>query len=475
MKILYICDTRFHLLNTKEKKYLYKYWSYSLQDILNGTEARDIHFWLVCINLIDYIDLITFSDLFNYVNVKNAIDKFSDYFQMDNENLIKENKFYVDPLLAFLKNAENTSKIKECDKIIILSCNIYLWENEISDLQIIGDVFYTFMCKFYFFNVKNKTIDTTNSLEHIQTNLKKYHNFFFKNIELNKIDILQISKEILSINFSVFFTLNLKNELLFKCEGCPLINEISYSAFIGLNTYPVEFDIRAKALKEGISQHLIYGIPIFIYTTIHYETNLISLESLSSQLFENKQVLILRSNINPTDLNMHDKDVRFLWVASPMIKEDQSIILCLHGLSTLENYSLSIEESYANQRTDNEKNYITDKKLNEIFNFLILIEEFNPFDYSNQRLEYSFKFSKSSLSNILQKTNRTKKSKKLLTKIKNNTCLTDNDSHNINKDTDILLVKENQDLKKKKKKNEITDPRFLLLTNMNKAFQKNII
>ncbi|ETW28371.1 hypothetical protein PFFCH_04279 [Plasmodium falciparum FCH/4] len=257
MKILYICDSRFHLLNTKEKNYLYKYWSYSLQDILNGTEARDIHFWLVCISLIDYIDLITFSDLFNYGKLKSAIDKFSDYFQMDNENLIKENKIYVDPLLAFLKNADNTSKIKECDKIIILSCNIYLWENKISELQIIGD-------------------------------------------------------------------------LLFKCEGCPLINELSYSAFVGLNNYPVEFDIRAKALKEGISQHLIYGIPIFIYTTIHYETNLISLESLSSQLFENKQVLILRSNINPTDLNMHDKDVRFLWVASPMIKEDQSIILCLH-------------------------------------------------------------------------------------------------------------------------------------------------
>ncbi|EWC74457.1 hypothetical protein C923_04852 [Plasmodium falciparum UGT5.1] len=273
MKILYICDSRFHLLNTKEKNYLYKYWSYSLQDILNGTEARDIHFWLVCISLIDYIDLITFSDLFNYGKLKSAIDKFSDYFQMDNENLIKENKIYVDPLLAFLKNADNTSKIKECDKIIILSCNIYLWENKISELQIIGDVFYTFMCKFYFFNVKNKTIDTTNSLEHIQTNLKKYHNFFFKNMELNKIDILQISKEILSINFSVFFTLNLKNELLFKCEGCPLINELSYSAFVGLNNYPVEFDIRAKALKEGISQHLVQlyiYIYIYIYLLILY-------------------------------------------------------------------------------------------------------------------------------------------------------------------------------------------------------------
>ncbi|ETW16711.1 hypothetical protein PFFVO_04373 [Plasmodium falciparum Vietnam Oak-Knoll (FVO)] len=79
----------------------------------------------------------------------------------------------------------------------------------------------------------------------------------------------------------------------------------------------------------------------------------------------------------------------------------------MKGLSTLENYSLSIEESYACQRTDDEKKYINDMKLKEIFNFLILIEEFNPFDYSNQRLEYSFKFSKSSLSNILQKTNRT--------------------------------------------------------------------
>lgn len=61
----------------------------------------------VHIGLIDYIDLITFSDLFNYGKLKSAIDKFSDYFQMDNENLIKENKIYVDPLLAFLKNADS--------------------------------------------------------------------------------------------------------------------------------------------------------------------------------------------------------------------------------------------------------------------------------------------------------------------------------------------------------------------------------
>ncbi|CRG95196.1 conserved Plasmodium protein, unknown function [Plasmodium gallinaceum] len=466
MKILYVCDTRFSIFNSKEKKYLFKYWSYSLQDIINNSKSRNINFWLVCINLIDYLDILNFSDLFDYENVKKAIEKISYYFQFNNNDEMNNKEITVDPLLAFFKSAENIVKIKECNKIIILSCNIYMWENKISELKLIGDTFYTYLCEFYFFNIENNKISAINKIDQIKNDLDKYSNFFFKNIKLNKINILQISKEILSIKFLVSFTLNLKNELLFKCEGIPLITELSHSSYIGLNKFSIEFDIRAKALKDGISQHLIYGIPIFLSSISFYKTNLISLCSLSKELYEKDQVLILRSNINPIDLKIHEKEVRFLWVGVPMIKDEKSIALCLHGLSTQETYSLSIEESLLKIETP--KN-ISETKLKEIFNFLILVDEFNPLDYSNQRFEYSFKNSRSSLIDTLNKQKSFKKRKKKLTILQKNM------------DDDLEIQKEilqKNDIPKSKdigKKKEIIDPRSLLLDNMNKAFQKNII
>ncbi|CRH01602.1 conserved Plasmodium protein, unknown function [Plasmodium relictum] len=465
MKILYVCDTRFNIFNSKEKKYLFKYWSYSLQDIINNRKSRDIKFWLVCINLIDYLDILNFSDLFDYEHVKIAIEKISYYFQLNDDDEINDKEVTVDPLLAFLKNAENIVKMKECNKIIILSCNIYKWINKISELKLIGDVFYTFLCEFYFFNIQNNKTETLSKIKQISYDLDKYYNFFFKNIELNKVNILQISKEILSIKFLVSFTLNLKNELLFKCEGIPLITEICHSSYVGLNKFSIEFDIRAKALKDGISQHLIYGIPIFLSSKSFYKTNLISLYSLSNELYEKEQVLILRSNLNPIDLKMHEKEVRFLWVGVPMIKEEKSIALCLHGLSTQETYSLAIEERSLRIRTQEN---ISETKLKEMLNFLILIDEFNPLDYSNQRFEYSFKYSRNSLMDVLNKEKNLKKRKKKF-------AILQKDTHNYVETQKEMLSKnvpQNKDLIKKK---GIVDPRSLLLANMNRAFQKNII
>ncbi|SBT79934.1 conserved Plasmodium protein, unknown function [Plasmodium malariae] len=472
MKLLYICDTRFHTFNSKEKKYLFKYMFYSLQDLLNNSKTRDIKFWLVCINLIDYSDVLNFSDPFDYENVKKAIDKISPYFYLNNEHSVVGSEVAVDPLLAFLKEHKNIAKIKKCDKAAIISSNVHMWDDKISELKIIGNILSESICEINFFNVMNGIIDATGKMQKISSELSKYSNFFFKNIELNKVNILQISKEILAIKFTVSITLSLKNQLLLKCEARPLIIEVGHEVYVSLNKLSVEFDIRAKALKDGISQHLIYGIPIFLSNPLLQEQNLISLSSLSKELYENEQVLILRSNINPTDLTMHEKEVRFLWVGTPMIKEEKTIALCLHGLATQETYSLTIEEC----SMDNEKkiDMIEDTTLKEMLHFLILIEEFNPLHYSNERLNYSSKFSRNSLIEYINKGKKFKIRKNKLTLLKNLT----GDSANTKKEGTMLLAKNSDNIYRKddlKKKKKIIDPRSLLLANMNKAFQKNII
>ncbi|GAW82085.1 hypothetical protein, conserved [Plasmodium gonderi] len=475
MKLLYICDTRFRAFNSKEKKYLFKCWSCSLQDLLNNSNQRDIHLWLVCINLIDYIDMLTFSDPFDYENVKKALEKISPHFDLNRENSTHDTEIAVDPLIAFLKNTENKSEMMKCDKVTILSCNIHLWEDRVSELQLLANLFNASMCKFYFFNVHKNGTDVMDKINKISYALEKYSNFLFKNIQLNKIDILQISKEILSLKFVVSFTLSLQNQLVLKCEGTPLITEVGYTAFVSLNKYSVVFDIRAKALKDGISQHLIYGIPIFACDKWGFEQNLVSLECLSRELYENEQVIILRSNINPTDLKMHEKEVRFLWVGTPMLKDETSIALCLHGLSTQETYSLSIEESFK-ECAEKKDQHISDVKIKEIFNFLILIEQFNPLDYSNERFEYSCKCFRKSLISLPDRVNHSQKRKK---KKKTTLLNIQPDDAYVNTKNSVSIGTQGTKGGRKndilKKNMEILDPRSLLLANMNKAFQKNII
>ncbi|VTZ70616.1 conserved Plasmodium protein, unknown function [Plasmodium chabaudi chabaudi] len=473
MKILYVCDTRLYNFNSKEIKYLFKYWIYSLHDLLINSESRNIKIWLVCINLIDYIDIIKFTDPFNYENVKNGIESIAPYFQKNNEDLVNDKETTIDPLFSFLKTSKNISKIKECNKIIILSSNIYIWANNISTMKLIGDAFRSCSSEFYLFNVQNSLTDSVAKMQQLDSNLLEYPNFFFKNIELNKISILQISKEILAIKFDVSFTLKLKNETLLKCQGRPIITELDHLAFAGLRNFIVEFDVRARALKDGISQHMIYGIPIFLSSDFSYKQNLVSMSSLAKELYENDQVLILRSNINPIDLKTHEQQVRFLWVATPMIKDETPTNLCLHGLSTQETYSLNIEESYTCDTITNEKT--EDSKLKDIMNFLILVDDFNPYHYSNERFDYSFKFSRNSLTHLIAKDNVSKNMKKRLTLLKSITC--DNDSSTNQEKRKLLKNKDNsfQTNNNLKRKKEIPDPRSLLLANMNKAFQKNII
>ncbi|SCP05284.1 conserved Plasmodium protein, unknown function [Plasmodium ovale] len=467
MKILYICDTRLYNFNSKEKIYLFKYWTYSLQDLVNNSESRAIRIWLVCINLIDYIDILSFNDLFNHENVKNAMERISPYFQQNNDPSLFDKEAVIDPLLAFLKNTKHTSKIRDCDKVVVLSSNIHIWRDRMSDLKLIGDEFHETSCEFYFFNVYTRMINVGQKMKQLKCDLGAYPNFFFKSIEINKINILQISKEILAIKFVASFTLCLKNELLLKCEARPLITELESAAYTGLNEFSVQFDIRAKALKEGISQHLIYGIPIFLSAKLSYEQNLFSLSSLSKELLEKEQVLILRSNLNPVDLKMHEKEVRFLWVGTPMVKGDMAVALCLHEI-----YSITTEEYDAEHIRKNES--IENAKLIDMLNFLILIEEFNPLDYSNERFAYSFKFSRDSCIDPVRGGTQLGGRNKLAS--------LRNIAH---EDKPIPMREETQLVKKKdennrknynlKKKKEIADPRSLLLANMNKAFQKNII
>ncbi|GAB67579.1 hypothetical protein PCYB_121470 [Plasmodium cynomolgi strain B] len=430
MKLLYICDTRFCTFNSREKKYLFKYWAYSLQDLLNNSSQRDIRLWLVCINLIDYIDVLTFSDPFDYENVKRALENISPHFNLSEKNSGQGNDMAVDPLIAFLRNSE----------------------------------------------IHKSAEDGKNKLPQLSRALGEYPNFFVKNVELNKINILQISKEILSITFVVSFTLSLQNELVLKCEGRPMVAEVGHSAFVGLSKFPVEFDIRAKALKEGISQHLIYGIPIFLSDTPGGGENLVSLERLSRELHENEQVIILRSNINPTDLKMHEKEVRFLWVGAPMTKAEASVALCLHGLATQETYSLSIEEFYK-EHVEEKNEHLSDAKIKEIFNFLILVDEFNPLDYSNERFEYSFKSVRDSLMPlpprdvISKKRDRKKKTTLLKYAALDDAPTGAENTMPLGGRGNLATRKNNESTKGR----EILDPRSLLLANMNKAFQKNII
>ncbi|CAA9989844.1 conserved Plasmodium protein, unknown function [Plasmodium knowlesi strain H] len=476
MKLLYICDTRFCTFNSREKKYLFKYWAYSLQDLLNNSSQRNIRLWLVCINLIDYLDVLTFSDPFDYGNVKRALENISPHFDLSEKNSRHGNDMAVDPLIAFLRNSENRATIKECDKVAILSCNIHQWEDKVPELKLFADEFRTSVCKFYLFNVHKSAADGKNKLPQLGSALGEYPNFFLKNVLLNKINILQISKEILSITFVVSFTLSLQNELVLKCEGRPLVEEVGHSAFIGLSKFPVVFDIRAKALKEGISQHLIYGIPIFLSDIHGGEGNLISLERLSRELHENEQVIILRSNINPTDLKTHEKEVRFLWVGTPMTKSGMSVALCLHGLATQETYSLSIEEYYK-EHVEEKNEHISDTKIRDLFNFLILLDEFNPLDYSNERFQYSFKYVRDSLMSLPPKNVLSKKSnRKKKTTLLKYAALEDVPTGAEN--AMPLGGRGNLATRRKKqstKSREILDPRSLLLANMNKAFQKNII
>ncbi|ANQ10117.1 Uncharacterized protein PCOAH_00040970 [Plasmodium coatneyi] len=499
MKLLYICDTRFSTFNSREKKYLFKYWAYSLQDLLSNSSQRDIRLWLVCINLIDYIDVLTFSDPFDYENVKRALENISPHFYLSEKNSRHGNDMAVDPLIAFLRNSENRAAIKECNKVAILSCNIHLWEDKVPELKLFADAFRTSVCKFYLFNgyiavhprkeftllgknkgadeqVHKSASDEKNKLPQLSRALEEYPNFFVKNVLLNKINILQTSKDILSITFVVSFTLSLQNELVLKCEGRPLVAEVGHSAFIGLSKFPVVFDIRAKALKEGISQHLIYGIPIFLSDIPGGGGNLVSLERLSRELHENEQVIILRSNINPTDLKTHEKEVRFLWVGTPMTKAETSVALCLHGLATQETYSLSIEEFYKEQ-IEEKNEHLSDAKIKDIFNFLILVDEFNPLDYSNERFQYSFKYVRDSLMPLPPKDVLSKKrDRKKKTTLVKYAALdgAPNSAENampLGGRGNLPTRKNNQSTKGR----AILDPRSLLLANMNKAFQKNII
>ncbi|EUD67790.1 hypothetical protein C922_01979 [Plasmodium inui San Antonio 1] len=476
MKLLYICDTRFCMFNSREKKYLFKYWAYSLQDLLNNSSQRGIQLWLVCINLIDYIDVLTFSDPFDYENVKRALENISPHFDLSEKNSRQGNEMAVDPLIAFLRNSENRETIKECDKVAILSCNIHLWEDRVPELTLLADAFQTSMCKFYLFNVHKSAEDGKNKLPQLSRALGEYPNFFVKNVKLNKIDILQVSKEILSITFVVSFTLSLQNKLVLKCEGRPLVAEVGRSAFVGLSKFPIAFDIRAKALKDGISQHLIYGIPIFLSDTPGAGENLVSLERLSRELHENEQVIILRSNINPTDLKTHEKEVRFLWVGTPMTKAEATVALCLHGLATQETYSLSIEEFYK-EHVEEKNEHLSDAKIKEIFNFLILVDEFNPLDYSNERFQYSFKCVRDSLMPLVpmdvlpKKRDRKKKTTLLKYAALDDAPTGTQNAMPLVRRGNLATRKNNESTKGR----EILDPRSLLLANMNKAFQKNII
>ncbi|CAI7721869.1 conserved Plasmodium protein, unknown function [Plasmodium vivax] len=476
MKLLYICDTRFCTLNSREKKYLFKYWAYSLQDLLNNSSQRGIQLWLVCINLIDYIDVLTFADPFDYEHVKRALENISPHFDLSENKSRHGSDMAVDPLIAFLKNSENRATIKECDTVAILSCNLHLWEDKIPELKLLADAFHTSVCKFYLFNVYKNAADGKNKLPQLSRALGEYPNFFIKNFQLNKINILQTSKEILSITFVVSLTLSLQNELVLKCEGKPLVAEVGHSAFFGLSKFPVVFDIRAKALKEGISQHLIYGIPIFLSDTPGGEKNLVSLERLSRELHENEQVIILRSNINPTDLKTHEKEVRFLWVGTPMTKAEASVALCLHGLATQETYSLSIEEFYK-EHVEEKNEHLSDEKIKEMFNFLILVDEFNPLDYSNERFQYSFKSVRDSLmplpprDALSKKRDRKKKTTLLKCAALDDTPTGAENAMPLGGRGNMVTRKNNESTKGR----EILDPRSLLLANMNKAFQKNII
>ncbi|KJP86273.1 hypothetical protein AK88_04087 [Plasmodium fragile] len=476
MKLLYICDTRFCTFNSRDKKYLFKYWAHSLQDLLNNSSQRGIRLWLVCINLIDYIDVLTFSDPFDYENVKRALDNISPHFDFSENNSRHGNDMAVDPLITFLRNSENISTIKECDKVAIVSCNIHLWEERIPELKLLADAFRTSECKFYLFNVHKIMAEGKNKLPQLRHALGEYPTFFIKNVPLNKINILQMSKEILSITFVVSFTLSLQNELVLKCEGRPLVAEVGHSAFMGLSKFPVVFDIRAKALREGISQHLIYGIPIFLSDIPGGGENLVSLERLSRELHENEQVIILRSNINPMDLKTHEKEVRFLWVGTPMTKAETSMALCLHGLATQETYSLSIEEFYK-EHVEQKNEHLSDEKIKEIFNFLILVDEFNPLDYSNERFQYSFKSVRDSLMPLSPRNELSKKrDRKKKTTVLKYAALDDAPAGAQNvmppsRRGNLPTRKHNQSTKG----NGILDPRSLLLANMNKAFQKNII
>ncbi|VWU50682.1 conserved protein, unknown function [Hepatocystis sp. ex Piliocolobus tephrosceles] len=481
MKILYICDTRLHNFNSKETKYLFKYWFHSLQDLINHSRLRNIKLWLVCISLIDYVDILNFTDLFNYKNVKNCIKKIMSHFQ-HNINDVHDKGKVVDPLLAFLKN--DYLKIKECDKVAVLSSNIYIWADKLQELKFIGDRYCSCSCKFVFFNVQNKLNENKKKIEQLCCELNAYSCFIFKIVELNKINILQISKDILDVKFVVSFIFSLKNELLLQCEARPLITELENETYIGFNKLLIEFDIRAKALKEAISQHLIYGIPIFLSSEPFSEHNLISLNSLAKELYENEHVLILRSNINPIDLKMHEKEVRFLWVGTPMVKDENPVSLCLHGLSTQEIYSRSIEDCSVQQIgniEDKENN-----KLSEMLNFLILIEEFNPLEYSNERFEYSFKFARSSLINFTSTDEHLNKGNQNTTLLKNNMYDSTDEEDNTTQEKPLKRGKLTKTIKPKNeitfkkdslknKKKTIPDPRSVLLTNINKAFQKNII
>ncbi|SBT39930.1 conserved Plasmodium protein, unknown function [Plasmodium ovale wallikeri] len=424
MKILYICDTRLYNFNCKEKTYLLKYWTYSLQDLVNNSEARAIRIWLVCINLIDYIDILSFNDLFNHENVKNAIERISPYFQQNKDPSLFDKEAIIDPLLAFLKNTKHTSKIRECDKIVVLSSNIHIWRDRVSDLKLIGDEFHGSSCEFYFFNVYTRMINVGQKMKQLKCDLGAYPNFFFKSIEINKINILQISKEILAIKFVASFTLCLKNELLLKCEARPLITELESAAYKGLNEFSVQFDIRAKALKEGISQHLIYGIPIFLSGNLSYEQNLFSLSSLSKELLKKTscftslntpppQNALFISNIWKSNCRNSEKEVRFLWVGTPM-------------------------------------------------------------DYSNERFAYSFKFSRDSCMDPVRGGIHLEGRNKLASL---RSIAYEDEPMPMREETQLIKKKDKNNRKNYnlKKKKEIADPRSLLLANMNKAFQKNII
>ncbi|EDL44541.1 hypothetical protein, conserved [Plasmodium vivax] len=514
MKLLYICDTRFCTFNSREKKYLFKYWAYSLQDLLNNSSQRGIQLWLVCINLIDYIDVLTFADPFDYEHVKRALENISPHFDLSENKSRHGSDMAVDPLIAFLKNSENRATIKECDTVAILSCNLHLWEDKIPELKLLADAFHTSVCKFYLFNVYKNAADGKNKLPQLSRALGEYPNFFIKNFQLNKINILQTSKEILSITFVVSLTLSLQNELVLKCEGKPLVAEVGHSAFFGLSKFPVVFDIRAKALKEGISQHLIYGIPIFLSDTPGGEKNLVSLERLSRELHENVEhkPYGFENAVKGVELcaqaghvkwiamrfkRLHkwyyyfalllfiyffffppgsENEVRFLWVGTPMTKAEASVALCLHGLATQETYSLSIEEFYK-EHVEEKNEHLSDEKIKEMFNFLILVDEFNPLDYSNERFQYSFKSVRDSLmplpprDALSKKRDRKKKTTLLKCAALDDTPTGAENAMPLGGRGNMVTRKNNESTKGR----EILDPRSLLLANMNKAFQKNII
>ncbi|SBS96050.1 conserved Plasmodium protein, unknown function [Plasmodium ovale curtisi] len=476
----------FQMIN-KEKIYLFKYWTYSLQDLVNNSESRAIRIWLVCINLIDYIDILSFNDLFNHENVKNAMERISPYFQQNNDPSLFDKEAVIDPLLAFLKNTKHTSKIRDCDKVVVLSSNIHIWRDRMSDLKLIGDEFHETSCEFYFFNVYTRMINVGQKMKQLKCDLGAYPNFFFKSIEINKINILQISKEILAIKFVASFTLCLKNELLLKCEARPLITELESAAYTGLNEFSVQFDIRAKALKEGISQHLIYGIPIFLSAKLSYEQNLFSLSSLSKELLEKTsrftslntsppQNALSISDIWKSNFRNSEKEVRFLWVGTPMVKGDMAVALntyhvCAHtfrastkGLSTQEIYSITTEEYDAEHIRKNES--IENAKITAMKGSR------TPLNFPEIRVS-TLSEEGPSLGEALYISSLS---------VRNKLASLRNIAH---EDKPIPMREETQLVKKKdennrknynlKKKKEIADPRSLLLANMNKAFQKNII